>query len=61
MSAVETVTNLINTLTASLVDAEKHDKGVDAASARLRKTAQVVATECKDFRKGIQEERNARK
>ena len=61
MSAVETVTNLINTLTASLVDAEKHDKGVDAVSARLRKTAQAVATECKDFRKGIQEERNARK
>ena len=61
MSAVETVTNMINTLTASLADAEKHDKGVDAAGARLRKTAQTVANECKDFRKGIQEERNTRK
>ena len=44
-----------------LEDAEKHDKGNDAAGRRLRKGLMEVVTSCRDMRKKVQDERNARK
>jgi hypothetical protein len=51
---------MITTLTDALTDANKHDKGNNAAGTRIRKAFQTVATEAKEGRKQVQEERNAR-
>ena len=40
MSAVESIQCLIELLTEANADAVKHDRGVDAAGARLRKKLQ---------------------
>tara|TARA_R100000005_G_C4982013_1_gene191544 strand:+ start:192 stop:392 length:201 start_codon:yes stop_codon:yes gene_type:complete len=55
-----TVENMITTLTEALSEAEKHTNGNNAAGGRLRKALQNVANTCKDLRKTVQEERNAR-
>ena len=61
MSALSTIQKMIENLEDCLMDAEKHDRGVDAASARLRKNL-MCTKKCADtLRKEIQEERNARK
>lgn len=61
MSAKQSIADMIADLEQILEDAEKHDRGVDAAGARVRK--QLMCTKkCADaLRKEIQEERNARK
>jgi len=61
MSAVESVQNLIEILTEALADAEKHNRGVDAAGARLRKKLQSIVNGSKELRSEVQAERNARK
>lgn len=61
MSALTTIQKMIEHLEDCLMDAEKHDRGVDAAGARLRKKL-MCTKKCADtLRKEIQEERNARK
>ena len=50
---------MIDTLMAGMGDAEKHEKGVDAAGRRLRGTLSGVAKACKSMRGQIQDERNA--
>ena len=61
MNAVNSVETLIEVLTGAVYDATKHDKGVDAAGARLRKKLQSVATACKSLRAEVQDSRNSRK
>ena len=61
MSALATIQKMLETLEDCLMDAEKHDRGVDAASARLRKKLMDTKKSCDTLRKEIQEERNARK
>ena len=60
MSTTNEVQNLITALTEALGDAEKHETGNNAAGTRLRKSLQLVATNCKVLRKSVQEQRTAR-
>ena len=61
MSACDCVDALVEKLNEAKRDAEKHDRGVDAAGARLRKKLQDVAVCCKELRAEVQAERNSRK
>ena len=61
MSACECVDTLIEKLTEAKKDAAKHDRGIDAAGARLRKKLQDVSVCCKELRAEVQAERNAKK
>ena len=61
MNAVNSIETLIEVLTGAVNDATKHDKGVDAAGARLRKKLQSVASACKNLRAEVQDSRNSRK
>jgi hypothetical protein len=60
MSVTTSVNTIIENLSEALADAEKHESGNNAAGARLRKQLQAAANNCKDLRKVVQEERNAR-
>ena len=61
MSATETLQQICDCLKSAEVDAAKHERGVDAAGARLRKKLQQVVTCCKELRAEVQAERSARK
>lgn len=61
MSACDCVEALVEKLNEAMKDAAKHDRGVDAAGARLRKKLQDVAVCCKELRAEVQAERNSRK
>ena len=61
MSASDSLKKIMECLCAAEKDAEKHDRGVDAAGARLRKKLQEVVVCCKEMRAEVQAERNARK
>jgi len=61
MSAVNDVNELINCLSETLDDAEKHDRGNAAAGTRLRKCLSLVAKQCKELRTKVQDEKIARK
>lgn len=61
MSAVATIDSMIAKLEAAKSDAQRHDNGQNAAGTRLRKVALEIKNDAADFRKKIQEERNARK
>ena len=58
-SVSEQLQEMIDTLMAAMVEAEKHEKGVDAAGRRLRGTLSGVTKVCKALRSQIQAERNA--
>ncbi|MED6313052.1 MAG: histone H1 [Candidatus Thermoplasmatota archaeon] len=49
---------MIDELTDALKDATKHDKGVNAAGTRVRKTMQSVKTAAQDVRKQVQADRS---
>ena len=51
------IDSLIQNMNDALVDAAKHDRGIDAASRRLRKKLSEIAKTCKDVRAKIQDER----
>ena len=61
MSASDSLKKIMECLCEAEKDAEKHDRGVDAAGARLRKKLQEVVVCCKEMRAEVQAERNARK
>lgn len=61
MSAKQTIAGMIADLEQILADAEKHDRGVDAAGARVRKQLMCTKRCADNLRKQVQEERNARK
>lgn len=50
MSATTKIQQMINTLTETLKDAEKADKGNKAAGTRVRATAQTIKSECQNLR-----------
>lgn len=49
---------MIDALCAAMKDAEKHERGTDAASRRLRGVLSATAKDCKTLRGQIQSERN---
>lgn len=55
------IQELIDQLTASLVDADKFEAGNDAAGKRIRAVAQSVKNDLQALRLEIQAERNSRK
>ena len=61
MSAKQSIAEMIADLEQILADAEKHDRGVNAAGARVRKQLMETKKSCDALRKQVQEERNARK
>lgn len=61
MSVTENIEKIVECLCEAAKDAEKHDRGVDAAGARLRKKLQTVVVCCKELRAEVQADRNARK
>lgn len=61
MSTCTCIEALVEKLSESLKDAAKHDRGVDAAGARLRKKLQDISVCCKELRAEVQVERNERK
>jgi len=61
MSATENLKKIVECLCEAEKDASKHDRGVDAAGARLRKKLQEAVVCCKELRAEVQEERNSRK
>lgn len=52
---------LYDAIGSLIEDGGKHDKGNDAAGRRLRKGLMEAVNTCRDLRKKIQDERNARK
>ena len=58
MSVETKVDELIELLTAAKVDAAKHDKGVNAAGTRVRKTMQSIKSAAQDVRKQVQADRS---
>ena len=61
MSATESLQQICECLKSAEADAAKHERGVDAAGARLRKKLQQIVSCCKELRAEVQAERNARK
>jgi hypothetical protein len=56
-----TLIDMINSLTESLDDSVKFDRGNDAAGTRVRKTLLAVTKDCQTVRGEIIATRNARK
>ena len=50
--------NMIDELTDAMKDAAKHDKGVNAAGTRVRKTMQSIKPAAQDVRKQVQADRS---
>jgi len=59
MSVEAMVQTMIDDLTASLVDAVKHDKGNAAAGTRVRKAMQAANAAAQDVRAQVQADKNA--
>jgi hypothetical protein len=57
----EVILSLATRLTEAADDADKFDRGQDAAGVRLRKLFLDLSKEMKDHRSNIQEIRNTRK
>jgi hypothetical protein len=49
---------MIDELTDAMKDAAKHDKGVNAAGTRVRKTMQSIKAAAQDVRKQVQADRS---
>jgi len=60
MSVKELISNMIETLTTALPDADKHDKGNSAAGTRVRKALQSVKAAAQEVRVKVQNEKNSR-
>ena len=58
MTAVSQIESMIETLQTAMKDAEKVDKGQNAAGTRLRKAMQVNIAASKDLRKWVLAQRN---
>jgi hypothetical protein len=60
MSVREMIQDMINELTDSLGDAEKHDSGNNAAGTRIRKVMQTCKSLAQDVRVKVQGDKNSR-
>ena len=58
MSVESMVQGMIDALTEAMSDAAKHDKGVNAAGTRVRKTMQTFKAAAQDVRKQVQADRS---
>ena len=58
MSVEAMMQNMIDELTDAMKDAAKHDKGVNAAGTRVRKTMQNIKAAAQDVRKQVQADRS---
>jgi hypothetical protein len=58
MSVEAMLQEMIDNLTETMKDAEKHDKGVNAAGTRVRKTMQSIKAAAQDVRKQVQADKN---
>ena len=58
MSVEAMLQEMIDNLTESMQDAWKHDKGVNAAGTRVRKTMQGIKAAAQDVRKQVQADKN---
>ena len=56
-SVEQQMEDMIHMLAEALPDAHKHGEGNNAAGGRVRKTLQGVASQCKELRKQVQQER----
>jgi hypothetical protein len=50
--------DMIDNLTETMKDAAKHDKGVNAAGTRVRKTMQGIKAAAQNVRKQVQADKN---
>lgn len=60
MSVEGLVTEMIEILNASLVDATKHDKGNSSAGTRVRKAMQAIKGQAQEVRVKITNDKNNR-
>ena len=60
MGATGDLQGMIDELTNAMADAEKHDRGNNAAGGRLRKALMNTKKACDTLRKSVQAERNSR-
>tara|TARA_B100001029_G_C14697100_1_gene252872 strand:- start:64 stop:246 length:183 start_codon:yes stop_codon:yes gene_type:complete len=60
MSVKNMIQEMINELTETLDDAEKHDYGNGAAGTRVRKVMQSCKNLAQDIRIKVQEDKNSR-
>lgn len=58
MSIETMLQDMIDNLTETMKDAGKHDKGVNAAGTRVRKTMQSIKAAAQDVRKQVQADKN---
>ncbi len=58
MSIEAMLQEMIDNLTETMKDAAKHDKGVNAAGTRVRKTMQGIKAAAQDVRKQVQADKN---
>ena len=58
MSVEAMLQEMIDNLTETMKDAAKHDKGVNAAGTRVRKTMQGIKAAAQDVRKQVQADKN---
>tara|TARA_Y100001970_G_scaffold90459_2_gene114028 strand:- start:4933 stop:5109 length:177 start_codon:yes stop_codon:yes gene_type:complete len=58
MSVEAMLQDMIDQLTDAMKDAAKHDKGVNAAGTRVRKTMQSIKSAAQDVRKKVQNDRS---
>ncbi len=58
MSIEAMLQDMIDNLTETMKDAAKHDKGVNAAGTRVRKTMQGIKAAAQDVRKQVQADKN---
>jgi hypothetical protein len=58
MSVEAMLQDMIDQLTDAMKDAAKHDKGVNAAGTRVRKTMQSIKSAAQDVRKTVQNDRS---
>ena len=58
MSVEAMMQNMIDELPDAMKDAAKHDKGVNAAGTRVRKTMQSIKSAAQDVRKQVQADRS---
>ena len=59
-TVTELLSEIIETMTGALEDAEKFDSGNQSAGARVRKALQAVINGSKELRKTVTEVKNAR-
>ncbi len=58
MSIETMLQDMIDNLTETMKDAGKHDKGVNAAGTRVRKTMQGIKAAAQNVRKQVQADKN---